>query len=257
MQVLPRTSPERVACYYLDLQPTTFDFATWLCLIKTLGYSRVAFKGDSFKKKVNYPDDRALARLENILKPLCEFVGVEVVECESEPEIISHVFSAVVGLYKEFGWFWKYPYERKHEHICVTIRNSWRNRYRNSRREEWDRFISYLENRGERVVVLEDRENDPIPIRERWDMNCCKMNFGVNNGPNVLCMLSDAPYMFFGYPGSFHDAILLLKYHNIPLGSQLPWAKRNQRIVWKPDEFENLVKVYEMWNESQGAAAEA
>lgn len=147
-------------------------------------------------------------------------------------------------LYRDNSRIWKFPYKKKYEHITVTIRESWRNRPRNSSRKEWDKFISWAENRGEKVVVLEDREENPYTVRERWDLYQCKMNLAVSNGPALLLHLSDAPYVVLGYANGEHDTYVLGIWHWMWKGYQHPWANRNQKLVWKPDTFENIQKAY-------------
>jgi hypothetical protein len=152
---------------------------------------------------------------------------------------------AVHEVYRAFSRIWKFPYKKKHDHITVTIRDSWRNKHRNSNRAEWDKFISWAENRGEKVVVLEDREEDPISVKDRWELYQCKMNLFVPSGPAALPILSDAPYIIVGYPGNTHDVYLQTVHHWLWRNMQFPWANRNQKLVWKPDKFENIARVYE------------
>lgn len=152
--------------------------------------------------------------------------------------------SAAQMAYRQRSRIWKFPYKRKHDHITVTIRESWRNTHRNSDRKEWDKFISWAENAGQKVVVLEDREEDPISVKDRWDLYQCKMNLGVSNGPMTLCVLSDAPYLIFGYGAGTTDIYVLGIHHWMWLNYQHPWANRNQRLVWKKDKFETIQKLY-------------
>lgn len=146
--------------------------------------------------------------------------------------------------YRQFSRIWKFPYEKKHDHITVTIRDSWRNTHRNSNRKEWDKFISWAENAGEKVVVLEDREENPYTIKDRWDLYQCKMNLGVSNGPMVMCVLSDAPHVIFNYGADHQDVYVLSIHHWLWRNAQYPWANKKQKLVWKKDRFEDIVKVY-------------
>ena len=146
--------------------------------------------------------------------------------------------------YRDFSGIWKFPYEKKHDHITVTIRESWRNKHRNSNRAVWDKFISWAENSGQKVVVLEDREEDPLPVKERWDLYQCRMNLGVSNGPMALNILSDAPYVILGYGNGSTDIYVLGVWHWMWRNSQYPWANKNQKIVWKPDDFATIQKTY-------------
>ena len=114
--------------------------------------------------------------------------------------------------------------------------------------------MSWLENQHERVVVLEDRELDPISIEERWEANCCTLNMCTNGGPGTLLMCSGAPYLNFGFPGSEEDRFLQTQWHELHQGEQVAWSEPYQRIVWEPDDFDVLVREYADWREQHGGA---
>lgn len=231
-----------IPAYNLEAQPTTFDFATWACIARSNGFTKAAIKGTKFKYKKDYSDDTARRRLKNVVLPLAELAGLEIVEDGNTP--LTHLMSGVQQCYRAFSRIWKYPYEKKHDHLTVTIRESWRNTHRNSNRKEWDKFISWAENNGEKVVVLEDREENPLSVKDRWDLYQCKMNLGVSNGPMILTVLSDAPHVILGYGNGDTDIYVLGVWHWLWKNAQYPWANRNQRIIWKPDTFETIQKSY-------------
>ncbi len=183
--------------------------------------------------------------MKNIVLPLAELADLKIVDPVGKKHILSvHLMSGVIQCFRDFSQIWKFPYEKKHDHITVTIRDSWRNTHRNSNRKEWDKFISWAENQGEKVVVLEDREEEPYTVKERWDLYQCKMNLGVSNGPMTLPILSDAPYIVFGYGNGDQDIYVLGIHHWMWKNHQHPWANANQKLVWKPDTFEAIVKSY-------------
>lgn len=236
-----------IAHYHLEAQPTTFDFAVWLSTVKTWGAEKVSFIGKKFKPKQNYPYHVAWTRFENLVKPLCELADIPVVkEADKEPVYFTHFMKGAHMAWRENSKIWKYPYEKKHDHITVTLRDSFRNKYRDANRPEWDKFISWAENRGEKVVLIEDAEQNGISIRDRWDAYQCKLNFFTGGGPAALCWMSDAPYVSFFKSLVEHDYYLLSVHHWMYTNSQLPWAKQNQKIIWNTqDKFENIVKQYE------------
>lgn len=234
-----------IPAYDLERQPTTFDFATWACIVRSNGYDEACIVGNKFKYKKDYSEETAKRRLNNIVYPLADLAGLKLVEKGDKKQAYSvHLMSGVQMCWRQFSQIYKFPYEKKHEHITVTLRDSWRNRHRNSNRSEWDKFISWAENNGETVKVLEDLEEDPISVKDRWDLYQCKMNLFVSNGPATLPILSDAPYLVFGYGNGHQDVYLLGIHHWMWKNYQHPWANKNQRLVWKPDTFETIKKSY-------------
>ena len=209
-----------------------------------MGRTKYSIKGSKFKWKKDYSEETAQRRLKNIVHQVADLAGLELVENKPDDVGATHLMSGVIQCYRQFSHIWKFPYEKKHDHITVTIRDSWRNAHRNSNRKEWDKFISWAENAGEKVVVLEDREKDPISVKDRWDLYQCKMNLGVSNGPMSMLCLSDAPYVICGYGNGNTDVYILGVWHWMWKNYQHPWANRNQRLVWKPDDFKTIQKTY-------------
>jgi len=210
-----------------------------------LGHKQAAIFGDKFKWKRDYTDETAKRRLQNIVYPIAELAGLEIAPPDGKKKLLCpHTLHAVQMIYRQHSRIWKFPYEKKHDHITITIRESWRNKHRNSNRAEWEKFKVWAEERGEKVVVLEDQEENPISIKDRWDLYQCKMNLMVNNGPALMLILSDAPYIIMGYPGNAHDVYLLSVHHWLWRNAQYPWANKNQRLVWKKDTFEAISRCY-------------
>lgn len=231
--------------YALEAQPTTWDFATWLVIVQTHGYDEVAIIGDHFKKKRNYPEEVARARLENLVKPLVGITDMKLVnEPAKDPIYFTHFMRGVVQAYRDHSRIWKFHYQKKHDHVTVTIRNSFRNKFRDGNRTEWDKFISWLENNGQKVVVIEDAEQKFISVKDRWDLYQSKMNFFTGGGPAVLCMFSEAPYTTFFKGLEPHDYYLNCVHHWLWTGAQFPWATKHQKIVWKEDRFDSMVKAF-------------
>ena len=254
----------RTATYFLANQPTTFDFAVWLSTVRTMGFESVSFIGDEFKDKGEaYTPEIARARMEHILRPLAALAGMPVVEGVGDYHRIvgagiSHMMASLGFLHRTRGDIWRFPYERRHDHITVTIRQSFRNEHRNSNRPEWDKFVAWAENAGFRVVVIEDCEEtiafkgtnvafDPMPIAERMDAYSCRMNLGVANGPMMLCWLSAAPHLTVGMGKNSPQELAMLahpKGHDIPIGSQPVWFLPWQRLVWEPDDADTIIREF-------------
>jgi hypothetical protein len=234
-----------LASYHLEIQPTTFDVASWLVTVKTWGATEASILGKKFKHKNGYPDEVARSRLEHIVRPLFALAELPIVEKPEPGPYFTHFMKGVHMAWRENSKIWKYPYKKKHDHVSVTLRNSFRNKSRDSNRPEWEKVISWLENNGEKVVVLEDREKDPISIQDRWDAYQCKFNLFTGGGPSYLCFFSDAPYISFFKGLTEHDYYLLMIHHWHYTNMKFPWAKKNQRVVWGEDKFENIVRNFE------------
>jgi hypothetical protein len=135
-----------------------------------LGHKQAAIIGTKFKWKKDYTEETAKRRLQNIVHPIAELAGLEIVPADGKKKVLCpHTLHAVQLIYRQQSKIWKFPYEKKHDHITITIRDSWRNKHRNSNRPAWEEFKGWAEERGEKVVVLEDQEENPISINDRWD----------------------------------------------------------------------------------------
>jgi hypothetical protein len=195
----------------------------WLSIAKSAGATELSFVNRDRIQVKKYPSAVANARFERIVLPLCELSETPVVEGDGER------FS--------YWWKdlpanpWKFPYRRKYEHTTVTIRDSFRNFHRNSNRPAWLRFAKETG-----AVVIDDADKVFMSIGERWDLYQCRMNFFVENGPTVMCWLSDAPYTAMNLKMTPHQEKM-----GFFEGYQLPWANRNQKLVWKEDSFENII----------------
>ena len=215
-----------LATYDLEKQPTTFDFVTWLSIAMGNGATEVSFINRDKIQVKKYPKDVAEKRFKDILLPVCEIAGVPVVE----------------GIGKSFPYFWsdcprkpwKFKYQKKYDHRTVTIRDSFRNPHRNSNREAWECFAKDIG-----AVVIDDCDLKPIPLKERWDLYQCRMNLFVDNGPANLCYFSDAPYISMKFQPTPH-----LEKIGFPKGAQIPWANKNQKLVWEDDTYENLTNLF-------------
>lgn len=236
-------SQSKLASYHLEVQPTTFDFANWLCVAKTLDYKKMSFVGKKFKPKKNYPDEIARARLENLIKPLAKLANIEIVD--GSGDFINHFQKSVHMVFREVGHIWKFPYQKRYNHMTITLRESFRNKYRDSDRTEWEKFANWAENNGEKIVFIEDNEDNHISVEERWDKYQCKFNWFTGGGPSTLCQLSDAPYVMFERNLNQQDYYLLWIHHWTYTNSQLPWSKPNQRIIWGNEKFDKIVRAYE------------
>lgn len=249
----------KLALYDLSVMPTTFDFAAFCVIAKTLGAEEVRFViGDISTRK--YPREYAWRRWANICMPTCRLAGLEwSIGDLTEGFTHWYHYGCVEGLYKELNRIelLKLPETiapKEGEYVTVTLRDSIRNKWRDSDIPSWKRFIELLKSDGWHVEVLGDCEFAPLSIEYRMSVYAgAKMNFGSSNGPMALCHFSDMPYITSNIiprhnPDNAADR--LMNYMNnggFPVGSQFSFKKTNQLIQWEYDTFDNLAKAYQWW----------
>jgi hypothetical protein len=80
----------------------------------------------------------------------------------------------------------------------------------------------------------------------------------VNNGPAMLCIVSDIPYAILKYAnvGGATNAEWLAS-QGLPKGSQYPWANEGQRIFWGGDSYSEIWQAYEEMNDRQRRSTQA
>lgn len=244
------------AIYDLTKYPTTYDFAAWAVIAKTHGIEHVHFIIDGPIAHWKYPEDVAWKRFATILIPITRLARMtfSVGAREEGPEFCYHG-GQVCELYRKLGRLEKLkptvmPDARNY--VTITLRDSFRNRHRNSNREAWLKFKKYLEDKGERVMVLDECEHAPLNLEHRMAYYCgAKMNMGVAQGPMALCVFSDAPYITLNQNPpdptgeAQYDINKLLIATGFPPGSQYDFRTKRQILIWEPDTFENIVRSYE------------
>lgn len=237
--------PAKTAVWDLRTRPTTFDFAAWLVVVKTLGCAQVHFvDGEIATSK--YPAEIGWRRFKHVLKPLCDLMGIPHKLVQKTDGICpAYHYGTVEQAYQNLGRIEKYPmlpWDRE-GYYTVTLRESFRNPYRNAS-EDWLRVINTLQQRGERVIVLRDCEATPIPIEMRMRIYAsAKMNLGASNGPFALCHFSDAPYLTFNMiPRQESD--YWIAHHErtgFPVGSQFSFRGERQKLIWEHDDYERIM----------------
>jgi hypothetical protein len=254
------------AIYDLGKMPTTFDFASWACYARTCGATKVHFIIDGPIAQWKYPADIAWKRFANILIPLCKLAGLEyTVGGREEGREFPYLAGHLNKLYKQLGRIEKLkPTQRQQRspYVTITLRDSFRNKYRNSNLPAWDRFSKYLEARNVNVMVLPECEDAPMNVEHRMDLYCgATMNLGVPNGPMALCVFGDSPYITInqfpdrGGEKVQYDQKKLMEKQGMPEGSQFAFANSRQRLVYEPDDYENIVRAYESMESVQEKAA--
>lgn len=247
--------PRKLALYDLARMPTTFDFACFAVIAKTLGYEEVRFVVGQIADH-KYPAEIAWRRWANICIPMCRLAGLKFSVSERlEGDELGYATGQVEAIYKRAGAIEKLKAVEcgwtKQGYVTITMRQSFRNTWRNSDRAAWGEVEKWLAERGEEVLIVEECEFQPMALDKRMALySNAKMNLAVGNGPMVLCWLSDAPYLSFQLPhreGREKEYDALVEQWNrmtFPVGSQLSWRTPKQEIVWGPDDFATVTKHY-------------
>lgn len=144
--------------------------------------------------------------------------------------------------------------------ITITLREAKHWPHRNSNLDAWRTFAYDLERQGERVVFVRDTANadEPIdgfeicpPASTNLHMRMAlyeqsKANLFIANGPVTLAQFSDRPWFCFT-PIEPDDSLYYANtpafwrmYIGVDVGEQFPWSAPDQRIIWKPDTYENI-----------------
>lgn len=222
--------------------PPTYDYAVFLICAATLGAKSVHFRYEGEIQTKKFGAEIAWGRFQNIILPLTDLIGMDyTIGPGGEGITPAYHAGTVEALYKRVGKLFKFPMlEGPRGYVTVTMRESFRNEDRNSS-PDWVPFIEELKKRT-RVIVLPECELDPIPVETRMRLYAnADMNYGVNNGPMILCQLSEAPYRIFKM--IVNDR--WRKHHadtGFPEGSQYSFRNEKQLFVWKDDTLETLME---------------
>jgi len=246
---------KRIAVYDLATMPTTFDFATWSVIAKTHGCNHVRFIYEGKIATWKYPETVAWRRFANILIPITRLAGMTY---SMGGAVAGYAYPYATGdtikLFNQTGKLEKLKSvipSPQGPYTTITLRNSFRNRYRNSNVDAWMKFKGHLESSGKKVVVIPECEDDPVDLIQRMALYAgAEMNLGASGGPMQLCLISDVPYIVLNIvpkndtDEKTYDLEALHKKTDY-WQTQLPFANSRQLLVWEPDSFENIVKAYE------------
>ena len=244
------------ALWDLGKHPTTFDFAAFAVIAKTVGHHHVRFIYEERMADHKYPEWLAWRRFGNIVLPICRLAGLEFsVGKRVDGREYAYFAGTVEAMYREIKDIKKLKPTQLIEdrgYVTITLRESFRNAWCNSNKEAWTAFEQYLEKKNKNVMVLPECEHAPLDVEHRMAVYAnADMNLGVNNGPMALCHFADVPYITINMlPPRPADTVGydLEKLHiktGFPSGSQYSFRTDRQIIVWERDTFENIVRSYE------------
>lgn len=210
--------------------PPTFDFFTWLPIVKKRGAKRVVIYDNVVRTK-KFSEEVTRRRIETIILPGPALAGLPWSR-GNQGEIIGSYRMSELAALGEFERL-KTVLPPKNVRYTVTLRNYGHRPNRNSDQNLWREFAEQIG-----AHVIEDFADKPIHLHERMALYAgAEMNFGVTNGP--VWMLFMTPY-----PVTMFDCAInapLWEEHGIKPGSQLPWALSNQKLVWKRPTMDDLL----------------
>lgn len=224
------------AVYDLSRYPANFNFFEFLVAATTLGAKHIVFD-DTSGYLPKYSRKDLGERVKSILEPACALAGCTFSYGRGKGLDPGYHIDVVVKAFHETGGIKRLVSVNPPAKVdyTVTLRNSKRYPERNSS-DDWRRFADEIG-----AVVIEDYGDKPIHMHDRMALYCgAKMNFTVANGPMYLCMFSEAPYMAFmkNVNPVYHTE------HEFPVGSQLPWAVKNQTCVWSGDSYDEIKSAW-------------
>jgi len=148
--------------------------------------------------------------------------------------------------------------------VTITLREVGYNEHRNSNLAEWDKLAAWLTLQGEDVIIVRDtaRATEPlngyricpeasVDLHARAALyQLAKANLFVCNGPFTLALFSKVPWLLFADVSDQAPEICQTRdgwrtMMGCDVGGQVPWATPSQRIIYKPDTFENMKAAYE------------
>lgn len=275
--------PANLVCYDINNEPVQFDFLPWIVTAKMTqiregvpGPLKVAFvEGPT---NIEFEHQEIVSRdywMDHVIVPICRMVGaeitneaingrrpscyslIEIVEAFKKGERVPHL-QVTPGANKVVRKTFSRP------PITITLRESQHWPHRNSNPDAWLRFARELKRQGEYVVFVRDtqRAGDPLeefstyPAASR-DLDIrvalyeyAKCNFFVDNGPFTLAVMLRTPWLAFVNADPMTGYIpntpqWWKRNHGVAVGEQFPWSAPDQRIIWKPDTFENLCEAWE------------
>ncbi len=153
--------------------------------------------------------------------------------------------------------------------VTITLREADHWPHRNSNFDGWMQFAIDLTEAGENVVIIRDTAKADellvwkdihfvtytaaakdlhmrVALYER-----AKANLFVANGPCILAAFMDKPWLTFtpveadDSPYKANTPAFWRMHVGIDIGEQYPWSRPDQRIVWQPDTYENIVAAWD------------
>lgn len=277
--------------YDLGDRPPQYDFFTFLAQIKTAvkghslhvvfvpseegGYAPVGKYGES-----EFNEAEGLYRLIHICLPACMIYGVThtILPSRDAPlpsgdwlEGVNISHAKLIEIWKETGELYRpkatlrsselvgeYMKQFDKPVITITLRETWREKIKNSRRDDWLEFAQRIAPHFQPVFVPDTSRafhawDHPFPIfpvaaidldtrlalYEQADMNCF-----TANGPGNMCWWTDVPFLFFNtrVEGYWTEEEWIA--NGLPIGTQPPYLKERQKVIWEVDSIDVIEAAF-------------
>jgi hypothetical protein len=240
-------------CYDLSRELISFDFYGWLVKVKSLGATEITF--DTAPQLVTpWSPEMVRRRFESIIAPGPALLGLPSRE-GADGERLGVGCSRLGHLVKAAKLA---PLPRLASVLrpgtaryTVTMRQQRRKSpFRNSNDHAWRIFAADIG-----AHVIEDYDVKPIHLHERMALYAgAEMNFGVSNGPMVMCSLSAYPCMSFCW-GRGSDQREVLRKYGMPYGTNAPWCGVDQFTYWADDDLGTIRRHFQVWKEHKNGNA--
>ena len=265
-------------CYDLHRAPLSYDFSSWLVFMEM----RRIKAGAPAPLKVAFtkpPPDRQWTAysdlmLKEVLVPMVEMIGgvVDSRALKARNRVEYYCPFPIVEAAKEGAAVPRLKPRPQLVEACaqvmpvppvtITLREAEHDPFRNSNLEAWLKFAQDLKDAGEHVVIVRDtlKADELLAGFETFPQaskdlhircalyNYAKANLFVSNGPFGLALFGECPWLYLNdiseYPGTVNGREMWERYIGVEVGGQYPWARPDQRIVWKHDDYENIVAAW-------------
>jgi hypothetical protein len=270
------------ACYNCCTHPASYDFLTWLIIQemrrveeRVPGPLKIAFwKGYDRQHQLSHRHtiDRHDHWIEHVFRPMLKLIGaVEDERALDRPGFEVFLTKAVCNMHALHMPMPKLKpvkdWDLPKDVMTITLREvDDEFKERNSDIKAWGKFAKWLrDEKGERVVFVRDTrvadgtvsgfETCPQASRDidarMWLYQNAKLNCFVSNGPMMLAVFDDRPYLAF-VPPEKEDSEYIANTPGfwkmkmgVPVGEQFPWATPRQKIIWEKDNFEAMKTFYQ------------
>lgn len=262
-------------CYNVASGALGFDFLVWLIDAemtrrreRARGPLKVGFwLGREIRGGQAEPKRRIW--LDNVFRPALALIGAVEDERAVRGRQVENFTMKTIALAAKRGEAvprFSSPHAGRYEPgmVTITLREATHWPHRNSNLGAWLRLASDLRAAGERVVFIRDTERafeplgnfetDPLAsvdlVHRMARYETAKANLFIGNGPATLGVFSDKPWLQFvaledddsGYLPN--TAKFWRDNHGIEPGGQYPWSRPDQRLVWAPDSYEQILTAF-------------
>lgn len=229
------------ASYNLSIDIASHDYFFWQIEAQHRGYQRIVFNIKA-PKTDKWTPEVSLERFRSIIQPGPELSGLEYRIGEGGDRFGRPFMGAFVQFVHKNPNFRRLRGVRppKTERYTITIRNTERAPGRNSNRDAWEKFANEIG-----AFIIPDYDDQPMHQHERMAYyEGAEMNFGVCCGPLTLATLSDHNVMMFDAKKNEKGMVRC----GVPVGTNLPWMRGDQHLIWAGDDYDTLMRTFEKWH---------